>query len=357
VRQGSGGNSGGSGSKGSGGSAAQPAAPVAKLEAKLREAVKKNLALEAKLREVGGMEVDTPDPRVDFKALQTEISYLEKVTGPHAEAALAEKRASLHAQQAAAREARPLDTRAKKIAEFVESKKKAVAKHEVHVADLKAKLQELEGELAAAQAKDLQLREDLAKAEAEKVDILHRVAAEAAAEAKVVGPQPVGLMQGLASFEKQLQLGHCAVPGVSAEQLQAVLAAFAALLQGPGAAPLAAAAGSAGTAVVPAPPLQVQSAAALPPPAPLPVAEVATVPAPVQLQSPEVPVQEREPPATHGGTQAVGTPAAGEGEAADTMCDQELLALGASIEAIEGWRAVTRLQRGRGQRSGPYGEA
>ena len=364
VRQGRGGGSGGSSGKGSGISAAQPAAPDAAAkkrieeftrEAKAREA--KLLALEAKLREAGGMEVDTPDPRDDFKALRSEISHLEQATGPLAEAALAEKRALLLARQAAAREAKPLDTRAKDIERFVEVKKKAVAKQELHVADLKAKLQELEEDLAAAQAKDLQLREDLAKAEAEKVDILHRVAAEAAAEANVVGPQPVVLMQGLASLEKQLQLGHCAVAGVSAEQLQAVLAAFAALLQGPGSAPHAAAAGSAGAAFAPAPPLQVQSTAALPSPAPLPVAGAAPVPTPVQLQSPEVPVQAGGPPATLGGTQAAGGPAASEGEAADTMGEQELLALGASHEAIEGWKAVTRLQRGRGQRSGPYGEA
>ena len=327
VRQGRGGGSGGSGGKGSGLSAAQSAASDGAAKRQIEELTRvakardaRLLALEAKLREVSGMDVDPPDVRDDYKALRSEISHLEQATGPLAEAALADKRAELHARQVAAREAKPLDTRAKDIEKFVEVKKKAVAKQDLLVADIKAQLQQLTEDLAAAQAKDLQLREDLAKAEAEKVGILHRVAAEAAAEANVVGPQPMVLMQGLASLERQVQLGHCAIAGVSAEQLQAVLAVLAAMLQGPVPAPHAAAAGSAGAAPTPAPSQQLQSVAGLPPPAPLAVAGAAPVPAAMQhQQAAKVPVQAEGPPATLGGTQAAGGPAAIEVEAADAL--------------------------------------
>jgi hypothetical protein len=36
---------------------------------------------------------------------------------------------------------------------------------------------------------------------------------------------------------------------------------------------------------------------------------------------------------------------------------KELLALGASLGDIEGWKTVYRLREGRGQRSGPYADA
>ena len=85
----------------------------------------------------------------------------------------------------------------------------------------------------------------------------------------------------------------------------------------------------------------------------------ATVPPPVQQQQPqEVLVQSGAVPVLQpGGPQPTGGPAAGGGDDVDfNMGEKELLDLGASLEAIEGWRAVARLQKARGQRSGPYGE-
>ena len=354
LRQSRGGAGGSGNGKGSGLSAAQAAAAekaaARRIEELTRETKAKDAklqAMEAKLREAsGGMEVDVAEVVDDTKALRGEIAHLEHCTGPHAEAALAEKRALLQSKQAAAREAKPLDTRAKDIERFVDSKKRAVAKQEVLVADLQAKREQIEADLAAAQEKDRQLREDLAKAEAEKVDILHRMAAETAA-GNGVASQPLVLKQGLVSLERQLQLGQCVVPGMSAEQIQAVLAVVGALLQGSAPASLPAAAGdaSAALATLPAPAsLPSQLAAAVPESTPL-VASGGPAPANVQPQPPQE------------GQERAGGPAGGEHSAAEAMDVKELLALGASLGDIEGWKTVYRLREGRGQRSGPYADA
>ena len=128
---------------------------------------------------------------------------------------------------------------------------------------------------------------------------------------------------------------------MSAEQIQAVLAVVGALLQGSAPASLPAAAGGASAAPATLP---TQLAAAVPESTPL-VASGGPAPANVQPQPPQE------------GQERAGGPAGGHHSAAEAMDVKELLALGASLGDIAGWKTVYRLREGRGQRSGPYADA
>ena len=75
--------------------------------------------------------------------------------------------------------------------------------------------------------------------------------------------------------------------------------------------------------------------------------DAAEGPPPTEVQ-PKPPQEKEEQP---------GGPAAGEAPPAEPLDDNALLALGLSAEDIAGWKAVARIQKGRGQRSGPYSEA
>ena len=89
-------------------------------------------------------------------------------------------RAQLLAIQVAKREAIPLDTRARDIERAVEGKRKAAEKQQQLIVDLKAKMEQLQDELVAAEEKEQHIKDDLAKLETEKVEILRRLADEAA---------------------------------------------------------------------------------------------------------------------------------------------------------------------------------
>ena len=110
-------------------------------------------------------------------------------------------------------------------------------------------MEQLQKELTEAEAKEQQIKDELAKIETEKVEVLRRLAEEAAVEAKVEMPlQPKLLLQGLSSLAGQMQQAHCQVSGLSPDQIKAVSDMLSGMLQGQLLVPPAAAAGASGAA-------------------------------------------------------------------------------------------------------------
>jgi hypothetical protein len=335
VRHARGGGGGGSGGKGSGVSTAQSAVPDAALKKQLESAMLRVAGLESRVQELGGMSTDdtahTADDDSKGKVLRSEISALEKISGDPAAAALSAKKDELAAFQLAKREAKPLDSRAKDVKRHVEAKRKAADKQSQHVANLEGQLAQMQLDLKAAKVKEGQSKEELAKAEAEKAVILQRVADEAAAGANLATPpQPKVVLQGLSNLFQQMQPAHCQHLGLSLDQVKAFMDMLASMLQVPRPAAGPPPAGIGAAAAGPQQLLPVQPAAAPPP-------QVVPVPA--------VPVGSL--------LLAAASPVGGEDDVDLIAEANQLRELGASAEAIEGWRSVSRSKKGR---VGPYGE-